>query len=181
MSVSGSPSHVLQCTPPVYAVDERRDCQPREQTPKRRCFAHMWAGLLVRSSASAYDPSLGLSYAAFVGTECLLSPLDREFDNYFEIPDGLDTVAKWKCPVPFHVYQQRAIRFTSFKPSSSEALSTARQHENAMHARVSDVTGGLSVSGRPTQTNVTCGHSPVSKSKRNNAAQWSLRQCKPQD
>ena len=84
-------------------------------TPKRRCFAHVWA-----TGASATNveektkrPSVTAVNVNAVHSSPLSerSPLDIEFDQQFELPRSYDTVARWRCPTNWWLFQKRCIQF----------------------------------------------------------------------
>ena len=146
-----------------------------ETTPKRRCFANLWA----KAGAIDDEPKLQLTQRAasvgyaFTGEASEKSPLDFEFDQHFDVPASHVTSPIWKCPVNYFLFQQRAIRFQDFSDKSGryqgKSGGTSDVHLSSGSAVVTPPCAIIKPTWEPTSSG-----KPLTCAKPNHSACWAF-------
>jgi hypothetical protein len=147
--------------------------EPRPATPKRRCFKHLWARSHSESDKQP-SPQVFADAAVVDVGKVALSPLDKEFDDHFEMPQSFDTVPRWKCPIIFAEWQRRTILFADLQRKSQTASSqTASSVE--VDSRVSaSIVANTSVVSAQYRSDSSDKSIQPSNDRGNHASRWAM-------
>ena len=123
--VAASPwSGIGMCDPSIEPFDRPLanvvspvpDSRQEYSTPKRRCFASLWAKSHVMPDHDEVPLQRPKGQAVErVFTAPPLSPLDIEFYQQFELPKSFDTIPRWQCPVNFMFSKNAVCKLSTFE------------------------------------------------------------------
>ena len=144
-------------------------------TPKRRCFAHVWA----KSHLVAVVDESPVQQQGDIAIEAsraapIPSPLCEEFDRYFEFPRPADYAPRFKFPGSYMDFLRNSIRFKNFRERSAPAIHRGVDDNNVHRKQTFSVVSISDSAPRTTSAHLEGNRSAVATTV-GYSGQWSLR------